>query len=440
MITFSGLASGLDTDSIVSSLVNLERQPIARLESQNSSLNAQRNVLNGLSSALSTLNSRAKDLDTVSEFLSYTASSSNTSAVEVTASGTSVPGSYRVEVTQLAQAQRTYSSTFGSRTDALSGSDQTLSLTIDGTTTDITVAAGSSLEDVVAAINNSGADASAGLFFDGANYRLQVVGKSTGADNAISFADTGLGLGLSDPGNTVQAAQNAIAEIDGFEVTSATNVLADALPGTTLTLKAETSAPVDVGVAADQSGVKAKIQAFVDAYNEVFKVVNAQSGEGLGTNTLSGDSTVRTIETSLQRLISGPIGGLTDGSGNSLVLADLGVKTNRDGTLTLDTADLDEALTADFSRAARYFAGDGSESGMSGLIGELIEGYITGSESLIEARKSGIQTQIDGNDDRIESLELYIERFETNLRTQFTLLETTISQLNSQGAALAQIL
>ncbi len=440
VVSFSGLASGLDTSAIVQGLLNVERIPIQQLEAENRDYQAKLGILDDLGAALGRLQTAAQDLDTLPEFAAYSATSSDEAVATATASGDSIPGTYTLDVTALATAQKTYSNAFADADAALSASDQTLSLTIDGVTTDITIAAGSSLRDVADAINASGADAVAGIFYDGASYRLQVTGTQTGASQAITFADTGLGLGLDDPANTVTAAQDAQLTVDGFTVTSATNTLADDLPGTTVTLAS--TGTTTLTIESDSAAVEAKVQAFVDAYNEVFGIINAQVGEGKGENTLNGDSTVRTIELGLQSLVTRPIGSLTDANGNALVLADLGIETNRDGTLTFDTSALAKKLGDDFLGTARYFAGDDTAGtvGMGDLVADLVDGYLDPTDGLLKARKDGIQARIDDNDDRIAALEDYLATYEESLNAQFTALEQAMATLKSQQAYLGQFL
>ncbi|HWB74662.1 MAG TPA: flagellar filament capping protein FliD [Nannocystaceae bacterium] len=435
-ITFNGLASGLDTKSIISALVGVERIPLLRVESQNDDYRSKSKIIDQLSSALSSLKTSAESLGTSGDFLSYKGSVANESIAKVTTSGDSVPGSYSLEVTSLAYAQRTYSDPKADADAALSTSAQTLTLTINGEETEIDIPANTSLRGVAAAINASGAECSAGLMFDGSQYRLQVVGSKTGEDNAITFADSGLGLGLT---HTYQAAADAVLSIDGHSITSASNVIDNVLPGTTLELKATTNGETSVDIAADPAGVKEKLQKFVDAYNAVAKIIQGQSGQGKGAETLNGDSTVRMIEQGLARMISSPIPGLVGPSNSTLQLTDLGIKTNRDGTLTLDGDDLDEALADDFGRAASYFAGDGTNQGISSLLGDLIDGYVA-TDGLLTTRKKGIADQIAGNDKRIEELQAYLDRYEESLQQKYTALESTMSELNSQTSYLARFL
>lgn len=439
-ISFSGLASGLDSKAIISALVGVATIPKTRLENQNVAYNNKLRIVDQLSSALASLRSAADAMGKAGDFLSYTGSVSDTSVAKVTTTGDSVPGTYSLEVSSLARAQRTYSDTFADADAELSASDQTLSLTIDGTQTDISIAAGSSLRDVAAAINASGAKATAGVMFDGNNYRLQVVGRDTGADNAITFTDSGLSLGLSTAANTVQAATDASFTLDGFAMTSASNVVDGVLPGTTLELTHTTSAAVDVSISADPAGVKAKLQKFVDSYNQVAKIIRDQSGQGKGVETLNGDSTVRTIEQGLQRMISSPISGLVGPGGTSLQLTDLGIQTQRDGSLTLNTTDLDTKLAADFGQAATYFAGDGTNDGMTAMLDDLLDSYTNSTDGLLSTRKKGIQSLVDDNSKQIDDMQAYLDRYEETLQQQYAQLESTMSALNSQTSYLARFL
>lgn len=438
-ITFSGLASGLDTDSIISALVGVERIPLQALEAENRDLQSKSSIIDSLSSSLSDLSNKADALGTISDFLSYSGTSSNESAIDITTSGDSIPGSYTVSVSALAYAERTYSNAVADKDAALSGVAQTFDITIGAKTTSLAIAENSSLQDVADAINSSDADVTAGIFYDGSNYYLQVVGDETGAANSITFADSGLGLDMT---NTVQSAQDATFIVDGFTITSATNTISDVLPGTTIELKDETTSNATLQIESDTEAVKTKISDFVDSYNAVFAIINAQLGEGKGNETLSGDSTVRSIETQMQTLVAQSISGLSGVGGVDAALSQLGVETQKDGTLLLNSTDLDEALNTDFRGAGRVFAGDEAASidGFSALFADLIDGFTNSTDGLLTIRKDGINTVIEDNEDRIVEQQAYLDRFEEGLRAQYTALESTMAMLKNQQNYLAQFL
>jgi flagellar hook-associated protein 2 len=434
-ISFSGLASGLDTAAIINSLVDVQRIPILRLEDDNFNYKSKIGIIDQLSSALSNLRTKATDLDSVGEFLSFTGSVAQESAAKVTASGDALPGSYNLTVTRLATAQRTYTNPFADKTAALSASDQTLSFTMGGNTTNVTVPAGSSLEEVAGLINGSAADVRAGIVFDGTSYRLQISGEKTGLANAVTFGDTGLGLGF----NTYQQADDAVLELDGHPITSADNVLDDLLPGVTIELTGEAPGGTTLSIAADTEAVQTKLKGFVDAYNAVFSIINAQVGEGKGAHTLNGDSTLRTIELGLARAISSPVPGLLTAAGDTMQLSDLGIKSSTDGTLTLDTAKLDETLAGGFTTAASYFAGEQAAGidGMGEILDDLIASYVD-TDGLLRARKDGINALVTDNERRMEELERYISNYQAGLEQQYTMLESAMSAMRSQQSYLAQ--
>ena len=438
-ISFSGLASGLDTDSIISALVNVERIPLQALQQENQELQSKTNIINSLSSSLSDLDGKVDALATISDFLSYSGTSSNESAVGITTSGDSIQGTYSIDVTNLAYAQRTYSDGVADKLTALSGTAETIDITIGADTTTVNIDANASLQDVADAINASGAEVTAGIFYDGTSYFLQVVGNDTGSANAITFADSGLGLNFT---NTVQSAQDATFTIDGFAITSATNTVSDALPGTTVELKATTTSTANLTIAPDQEAVTTKIEEFVNAYNAVFNIINQQLGEGKGNETLSGDSTVRTIETQLQQIVSQSISGLTAVGGGDASLTMLGIETQKDGTLLLDKTDLTDSLNSDFRGAGRVFAGDPGNNidGFSTLFSDLIDSFTDSTDGLLTIRKEGIASIIEDNEDRIVEQEAYLTRFEDSLRAQYTALETTMASLKNQQQYLAQFL
>src|SRR3989339_1629462 len=116
-INFSGLASGLDTASIVDALVNVARNPIRRLESQRSTYNSKISLISTLSSRLAAFRSAAETLDSTREFKTYKAESSNTDAMTVTADSYATPGTYQINITNLAEAERTYSDVVSAKDD-----------------------------------------------------------------------------------------------------------------------------------------------------------------------------------------------------------------------------------------------------------------------------------------------------------------------------------
>jgi len=162
-VSFGGIGSGIDTDSIVSGLIAAGKEPITNLQSRATQIRSAVTTLSSIGSSLSTLQTNLSALDTLQEVNSYTATSSN-SAVAVSASGSASPGAYSIDVLDLAQEQRTYSKTFDSSTTALGWADSFSIQVGSGTAKNIDVVATDTLESVAAKVNASGLRVSASVF------------------------------------------------------------------------------------------------------------------------------------------------------------------------------------------------------------------------------------------------------------------------------------
>jgi flagellar hook-associated protein 2 len=344
-ITFGGLGSGMDTEGIVSALVNVERSGQNQLATKQTATNSSISNLSSLSSLLSKLKTATDALDTASEVGSYKVTSGD-KAIVASANGLATPGSYAIKVAKLAKEQRTYSNTFSSATTAL-GQSGTLTLAVGaGTPKDIAVAATDKLDDVIGKINSAGLRVTASAFFDGSQYRIQLRGQDTGAANAVGITETGTTFGFNLTENKFQAAQDAEIELDGFKVKSATNQVTGAIRGVTLALTAETASPVAVAVEGDPDGTRTKLQTMVEAYNAVISKTKELAGSGAikaKDDMLAGDSTLR----SLTNRIASALQTQISGTSNYKSLSSIGLSLDRSGKLSLDSTKLDKALKAD---------------------------------------------------------------------------------------------
>lgn len=439
-ITFSGLGTGMDTAAIIDQLVSLERGGIRKLETRKSDYNSQIKIFQNINSNLSTLRTKAQDLSSISDVLSYSTTSSDADKVGISANGNAKPGSYAVTVSQLAQSQRTYSSTFESSTTAGVAGAGTLSIQVGSEdAVDIAIEADDTLEDIVSKINATDTDTTASLIETVDGWRLQVSGTETGADNAVSFTETGVTLGLT---NTVQTAQDALITVDGFNVQSSTNQVDSAIPGVTLNLKEETDVDetITVNVTADSNTTRSKIQGLVDTYNSIVSMIraeNAYTGEAKGGNRLTGDSTLRSLQMQMGTMISSALEGL---EGNFSSLAEIGISTDRTGQLSIDSTKFDEAMNQDAVGVAQILAGtaDGSAEGIADKLETLVDNFIDYSDGIITARVSGLNERIKQIDVSIGREETRVLSFEDRLRAQFTAMETMVNTLNSQSSFLAQ--
>ena len=439
-IVFSGLASGIDSEAIISSLSAAAKVPMNRLVTQKTEYSSQSRKLNDIKTKLTTLQTAAKALDTRTEALGNKVGSSDEKILKATATGGASMGSFKVLVSKVAQAQRTYSSGVSSSSEAgLAGSGE-LKIKV-GAADEVTVAIdpADSLSAVASKINASGAEVSAGVVFDGTEYKLQVTARKSGAANAVTFTeDAGLTLGLSNAANTKQAAQDAEVVLDGMTFTSATNAITGAIAGVTLNVVDEGTSIVQVDRDAD--GLKTKLNTFVTAYNDVMKTLNTEfsnvPGVTKGRDSLSGDGALR----SLQGALRSALATVTDNGDSTLTtFGSIGLVAQRDGTLSLDDAKYTKAVQADYEGIASALAGRTDLSGLMSKIVSTVEPFAA-TDGTIKNKIDGLASRNRRIDTQLSSMQLRLDKYEESLRRQYAALEQTIAGLQSQGNSLSSIL
>jgi flagellar hook-associated protein 2 len=435
--SLSGVGSGIDTSSLISGLVNADSGRLNALKTKQSSTNSAISTLSDISSTLGTLQSAVDALSTANGVGSYSGTSSS-AAIAVSTTGNARPGAYTMNVTQLARAQRTYSSTYSSASTAIAQSG-TLSIQVGtGTPASINISGSDTLDQIAAKINGAGARVSASVFYDGTDYRLQVSGLDTGKDNALTFTQSGLDLGLNVAANTVQKAQNSIVNVDGFEVQRATNQVVGAIQGVTLALTATTTAPVDVTVAADSQGLATKIQSIVTAYNSVLSKINSAAGKGstkAGNSELASDSTLRGITNRLSSALQ-----TVNGSGKYNTLGSVGLSLQRDGKLALDTTKLNAAVSADASAVTALFAGTSStNTGVMGTLSSAIKAYNQAGTGLLTQHQTDLQSRVKTMTNSVNREQDRLDRYQTLLQKQFSAMDTKVTSNNSDMSYLSKL-
>ncbi len=435
-----GLASGLNSGAIIDALMDVERIPILRLQSQKQRLNQQNDIFGKLDGKLDALMSVLQKMDTTGELASYTATSSDENKVKVTAGGNATNGAWTVNVTQLAQ-------TMSRSTAGLADSNTTnvgtgsFGITSNGQTWNIDLSANptNTLEDIRDAINNSAAPVSATLINDGTGatpWRLVVTGDSSGAANAFTFDLTNFtvanaAFNLNQAGSVLQNAQDATLSINGLSLTRSTNKVSDAITGLTLDLKATGSSSITSS--ADNAGVKKKVKEFVDAWNAIVDITapqNAVNSTGQTSAILFGDSGLRSMSSHLR----GGLNAVAGGTSSYRTLAGIGIRTGTDGKLSLDESDFDAALSADFAGVLNVFTD--SSSGAAKSLKTAVDDLTDPVNGLIESRRDGIASRIRTIDSRMRDLEKRMEKFEERLTAKYAALEKLVSSFQAQGASL----
>lgn len=442
-ISFSGLSSGIDTASIISQLVAVERIPITNMESEKDDLAAQRKKLQDLSSKVTDLESKAEALSDINDLAFYSGSTDVEDFLTMTVEDDARPGVYEIEVTSLAKEDRNYSTSFDSGAIGLADGD-TFEITIDGETTAFSFDSSDTLESIAAEINRSDAAAWATVVGDGdGGGQLLIASEDTGQAQQITFGGTAsVALAMTN----TQTASDAELVIDGRVTASSTsNTFEDVLEGISVSVTEVGTA--NLTIEADNEALKSKVNDFVEAYNDVMSAINkefAWTGEARESANLSGDSTLRSIQSTLRNSISGVIDGLP-AEYNSL--ASIGITSKQNGELEIDDEELDAALADDVQAVKRLFAQDTTE-GTEGFAYNMVtaQGGVELSmlETIIDSNVGSLAIRIEGIDERTEEYDKSIERMETRLesyeerlRAKFTAMEQMISTLQNQSGYLA---
>ncbi len=430
---------GIDTTSLVSTLVSIEEQPMNQLTTQQQNIQSAQTTISSFSSAMSALSNAAQTLSDPSTFSAMSATSSDSSLV-ATASATAPAGQWSVSVSSIAQSQRTLSSGFASSTVPL-GLSGNLGISIGGgATQNISISPTSSLSDISNEIASSGLRLQSSLMYDGSNYHLLVSGLDTGKDNAITFDESGMAgsqsLALSVASNTIQQAQNANLTVGGIAVTSATNQIANAIPGVTLAVTQPTTSPATIQVNASTTTMEQNVQAFVTAYNAVVSAGHADAGYGSQTASnpvLQGDQAIRSSLNQLGSLVGEAVPGA---SGAYATLGSVGVSLNTDGTLSLDTTALTSALAADPASVQRLFVTDSSNGsqGVMGAVTSMVELMTTGSSSPVQAELNGFSSRNTDLSNHIASMQLQATTYQNQLKNTFAKMNATLATYKTMAA------
>ena len=460
-ISSPGIGSGIDVQSIVKQLVALEKAPLTQLETKANAIKTKISTYGTISSQASALGDAAFKLASASGWNAVTASSSNSSAVSVKASAGAPVTSLTMEVSQLAKAQSTASTAVA--TGAAIGSG---SLTIElgswsagsftpGSETPVSVTINpgeDTLTEIAAKINDADAGVSAIVLKDASGERLLMRSKETGTANGfrITAADadgnhtdaTGLSRlsfagGVGSGTTQTQAAQNALATINGVSIQTASNTLNDTLPGLTLQLSQVTTAPVQIDVNTDQDAIRSNVQSFIDAYNSLNNTLVTTTKYDASTKvagTLQGDSTAVGLQNALRGMMQS-----TSSTSPFSRLSDIGIEIKTGGTMRLNSEKFNAAMT-DLDGLKNLFSADTGNPATTGF-GHKINDFADGlmeADGMLTNRKNALQKAMDRNGDEQDKVNERAARAETRYLAMYNAMDANVAKLNSLNSFIAQ--
>lgn len=467
-ISSLGSGSGLDLNSLLTNLMSAEQAPMLALQKKEASFQARISSLGSLQSALAGLQSAANGMTPAigstasSKFSTPQASVADTTVAYATADTNAVAASYSLTVTTLAQAQRLVSPAYGvgsSATTAIGQGTLTLdfgklsttttpndtytadtarnkTITIDGTNNTL-----GGLRD---AINASGADVTATIVTGSAGAQLVLTGKTTGVASLMRLTTTGTLSGLdytpvsggsgtlSDTAPGGQVAADAAYAINGIAGSGSSNTVTGMIEGVTLNLTKQTTSATTVTVTKDNtSKLTVALNAFVKAYNDAVGTMGSLGAYDATTKkagALQGNSTLLNAQSQVRDQLFNVTSG---GSSPYQRLSDIGVSLGKDGKLSLDTAKLNSAVTADYATVAS-------------LVGKVGKAYQTATDNIIGTGGSiptavaSANGMIGDNKARQAALTTRLTAIETRYRKQFTSLDSLIAGMKQTSTYLTQ--
>ncbi len=467
-----GSGSGVDTVKLVQQLVE------AQFAVKNSQLAAKADTLTAQISAVSALKSELTNFDgalkslVTSGSLTTQPTSSNSAVVAVSATaGARLAGlSGQFTVNQLASAQAATTNTAIPRTTAFNAGTLTLRFGTDTTAGDPPVttftpgntafdiaigAVDATLDGIAAKINAANKGVTATVVTDGIGARLTIKG-ATGALQAFSLtgADTdpnGTGASLSTldvgrgaTGTTIgTSAADASVTLDGATFRRSTNTITDLISGVKLELGAVSTTPVTLGATAPTSALSSAVNDFVATFNQLQKIVATDIDPFTGV--LRSDPTVTAISRSLAKLTTATLATPT-ATGAPRTLADLGVTTNRDGSLAVDSTKLASAITKYPDAVEALFAfgkGGASNDGISGALSAIVKQATVANPvadrdlSLNASTKRLTAAQADIVEAQSKAADLAVTT-KTRMTAQFSKMDSAVAAYKSTQAFLTQ--
>lgn len=458
VLSSPGIGSGLDVKSIVSQLMQVESQPVQQLVAKEADYNARLSAYGSISGALSSLQSAAQSWKTG---LPVSANSADTSIFTATATSSAQSGISNIEITHLADYNKIVSvnaysgalaagtidisaGTFDDANTAAGARAGAWSFTPDAGMPLTVNFAGGTLAQLRDAINrDAGSVVNAQIITGADGPHLAITSKSKGMDHALQITGNGA---LSDFSYDILAGSNATmtessipwsteAIIDGVKARSDTNVLVDALPGVTITAL-KTSSPgvttaLDVGK--DQSKIEDMVQNFIKAYNGVkanIKAATNYDAENKKAATLTGESTVRGVDTQLYSALTSVPSGLPVGS-TYRRLSEIGITFDPDGRLQLDSDKLTKAVDNDATAVTKVLNEYGKQ------VDTTIKGQLD-TKGLITSRTNGIRASIKDLDQQQESWQQRLDAIQARYTKQFNSLDTMLASMQKTSSYLQQ--
>ncbi len=457
-IQFSGLASGIDSGALIDSIIaardirnDIRRNSIDHLESENDALEELNTKLLSLSDLVDqfrTINGGGVDKKT---------SSSDSTVATAVAGSNAINSQFDLTTTSVA------STGTASFDDSYSATDDPLAANASGTVTigvdvgtgsnlvsvDIDITSSTTIQEYVDAFNadsNASGRVSAAVVNIGTDaspsYKVVFNSLEQGTDEGtIAFDVPGTGSfgGNSDLQNqTVDQATDAVFSISGIDgtITRSTNSVSDVITGLSFQLVDAGTATISVNNDAD--GTSDKVSEIVAAYNDIVEFVNENdivtrvADDDRSDNSFGSLAKTR-VDNDFLTAFRLDLSEASSSSGVAVTsFAEMGLSTNRDGTLSFDEDDFIEAVGEDPTGVAEVLT-DFADAigGNDGLINQY-----TKFDGFIDVAQEANNNETDNLNAAIAQLDRQNDKLRENLEGQFARLESISSELQNRSASL----
>ena len=408
-----GINSNLDTQDIINKMVSLEARSMDLVEAKKqieqqklASFQELKNRLQTFKGVVTTLNTQSRFIVNKSVFSNNSFSDSN-KVVDITTTSSASSGTYSLIVNNLATESKLITSGYAGTTTSIASGTVTIVIGSSASSTVTIDSTNNTLDGVRLAVNNLGLDVKASFLNDGDAtnpYRLLVSGTQTGSSGTVTMSHYTFGnpfnprpVGVSF--ETTQTARDASLLLDGVSITKSSNTVTDVISGAALKLQSAGSGTISLST--DTEAITTKVSDFVDEFNDISLFLAEQlalDSETEETGVLFGNFAVQNLQQILRSSISSKITGI---SGDYTYLSQIGITTQSDGTIILDTDDFSDALVGDIENVSQLFSSNGSVTNSSvayvGFTSDTEPGYydIQVSNGVPQLSNSGASTFVN---------------------------------------------
>ncbi|MBU5440987.1 flagellar filament capping protein FliD [Paenibacillus sp. MSJ-34] len=451
--SLGGLASGLDTNTIIEQLMKLERIPYKNLETRKETITDKQAVFRNLNTKLAALRDTASNLILNADFKGTTATSSNDKVAQVTAGDAGSTGTFLLNVKKLATSHVVYSDGVTDLNSTVSSTDKKISIQYMGQTFEIEAVGstkGEIMNNIKNQINGKAKGINASVVDTPEGKKLILTATGTGKANEIVFGDlptspakgdtkvyikdNGLlaELGVTKPGNS-KAPDEAIFEVNGIEFTQSSNEVKNIIQGVTLTLVDTGNSTINIKP--DVNKIADKVETLVKAYNEVIDITRGFLKKG---TKLQSDTTLRDLDSRLSSWMN----GVVNIQGERIPLASIGLEIDKGitdptlmtGKITFDKDKFKQSFLEEPEKVIKMFNNDesGNEDGIAHILKNELQQWTRSTTGILASKLKGYDSEVSFISDQMDRMNERLQMKEDQLRKQFIAMEVALSKLQSE--------